>query len=66
MGQEKTGLTVSFIDKEHRAVYLEYEGCSITLSFSKQSNHEIKDSLKELLIGSMLEHTKESQNCVIG
>lgn len=64
MDQRKAGLTISFIDKERRAAYMEYDGCSITLDFSKQPNHEIKDSLKEILIGSMLNHTKESHNCV--
>lgn len=64
MEQKKASLTISFIDQEHRAAYMEYDGCSITLNFSKQPNPGIRDSLKEVLIGSMLNHTKESQNCV--
>lgn len=64
MEQKKAGLTISFIDKERRTAYMEYDGCPITLSFTKQSNPEVKDLLKEVLIGSMLNHAKESQNCV--
>lgn len=64
MEQKKSGLTISFIDKEHRAAYMEYDGCSITLNFSKQPNPGIKDSLKKVLIASMINRTKESHNCV--
>ena len=53
MEQEKAGLTISFIDKERRTAY-----------FAKQPNPEVKNFLKEVLIGSVLNHTKESQNCV--
>lgn len=60
MDQKKASLSISFVDKEHRAAYLEYDGCPITLSFSKQPNSEIKDCLKEVLIGSIISHTKES------
>lgn len=57
-------LTVSFIDKEHRAVYMEYDGCSISLAFSKEANNGIRDALKEILIGAMVSNSGKSQNCV--
>jgi hypothetical protein len=64
MNQEKTGLTITFIDRAHRAAYMEYDGCSITLNFAKEWNTGIRDSLKEVLIGSIINHAKQSQNCV--
>jgi hypothetical protein len=64
MDEKQSGLTITFIDKGHRAAYMEYNGCSITLNFSKERNPEIKDSLKEVLIGSVIHHTKQSQNCI--
>jgi hypothetical protein len=63
MDEKQSGLTITFIDRERRAAYLEYNGCSITLNFSKERNPEIKDSLKEILIGSVIDRTKQSQNC---
>lgn len=64
MEQNAAGLTISFVDKEHRAAYLEYDGCSITLNFAKEPNPEVKDFLKDVLIGSVIDRTKESHNCV--
>jgi len=63
MDEATNGLTISFIDKDHRAAYMEYDGCSITLSFSKQSNPGIRDTLKEVLIGSMLTESMDSHIC---
>lgn len=57
-------LTVSFIDRDHRAVYMEYEGCSISLAFSKEANDGIRDTLKDILIGTMVSNSGQSQNCV--
>lgn len=57
-------LTVSFIDREHRAVYMEYDGCSIALAFSKEANNGIRDTLKEILIGAIVSNSGKSQNCV--
>jgi hypothetical protein len=64
MDEKKSELTITFIDKERRAAYMEYNGCSITLNFSKERNPEIKNSLKEVLIGSVIHNTKQSQNCI--
>lgn len=65
MEQNKTGLQISFIDKEHRAAYLEYEGCSITLDFAKEPNAEVKGILKDVLIDSILHSQTDSHNCLI-
>lgn len=59
MEQSNTGLKISFIDKEHRAAYLEYEGCSITLNFAKQSNSKLKGLLKDILIHSVVEQMQK-------
>lgn len=59
MDQKKAGLTISFIDRERRAAYMEYDGCSITLNFTKQPNPEIRDFLKEVLITSMINRIEE-------
>lgn len=64
MDEKTPSLTVSFIDREHRAAYMEYDGCPITLAFSKQENSGIRESLKEILIGSVLKDTAKSHNCV--
>lgn len=64
MDKKSTGLTVAFIDKEHRTAFMEYDGCSIALAFSKQRNPDIRDSLKEVLISSVINQTAESHNCL--
>lgn len=64
MDKGSNGLTISFIDKDHRSAYMVYEGCSITLSFSKQSNTSIKDTLKEVLISSMITGSVDPHICV--
>lgn len=63
MEKKSTGLTVSFIDKERHAVYLDYGGCSIVLAFNKERNDGIRNNLKDILIGSVINQSKESQNC---
>jgi len=63
MDEATNGLTISFVDKDHRAAYMEYEGCPITLSFSKQSNTGIRDTLKEVLIGSMITESMDLHIC---
>ena len=64
MEQGKSGLKISFIDKERRAAYLEYEGCSITLNFAREPNTELKGIMKDVLIGSMLHTPTDSHNCL--
>jgi hypothetical protein len=49
MDEKKSELTITFIDKERRAAYMEYNGCSITLNFSKERNPEIQASYSEVM-----------------
>ena len=63
MEERNPGLCVTFVDRERRNIYMECNGCPITLVFSKEPNEEIRDSLQQILIGSVINQSK-SQSCV--
>ena len=68
MEKKSSGLAVTFVDRERRAIYLEYEGCSIALAFAKERNDRIRSELKDILIGSVINQSESSHDgkCVRG
>lgn len=60
MEQTNTGMTVSSIDREAHTIYLTVNGCHVTAICSPQSNPEIYEKVKTILIGAALHSSAKS------
>ena len=45
---------VTFVDKRHNTIYLTVGGCQVTVTCSENSNTELYDKVKDILVDSFL------------
>lgn len=51
-------IAVSFVDEGRHKIYLTVDGCPVTVSCTKEDNLDICETIKGILIGSMLDGSK--------